>query len=74
MGNLWMTSKGEHIAVGAGVLDVGARRVLPGHLLRRSSVLSSLRPAADACLQRTAVAACSGEASCAARWPAAAWV
>jgi len=57
----------------AGVLDVGARRVLPGHLLRRSRVLSSLRPAAGACLQRTAVAACSGEARCAARRPAAAW-
>ena len=41
---------------------MGVRRVLPGHLLRRSRVLSSLRPAADAFLQRTAVTACSGEA------------
>ena len=48
-------------ATRAGALDVGARRVLPGHLLRRSAVLSSLHPAADAFLQRTAVTACSGE-------------
>eukprot|EP00887_Chlorella_sp_A99_P003174 scaffold9.g3174.t1 len=44
----------------AGLLDTGARRVLPGNLLRRSAVLSTLR-AGDAFQQRTAVTACSGE-------------
>ncbi|PRW60354.1 riboflavin kinase isoform B [Chlorella sorokiniana] len=47
----------------AGVLDVGARRVLPGHLLRRSQVLSTLRPSPDAFQQRVALTACTGETS-----------
>ena len=47
----------------AGVLDVGARRVLPGHLLRRSQVLSTLRPSPDLFQQRTALTARSGETS-----------
>lgn len=44
-----------------GVLDVGARRVLPGNLLRRSQVLSSLRLGAGDVLLRTAVTASTGE-------------
>ncbi|KAI7836203.1 hypothetical protein COHA_009928 [Chlorella ohadii] len=47
----------------AGVLDVGARRVLPGHLLRRSQVLSTLRPSPDAFQQRLSLTACTGETS-----------
>jgi hypothetical protein len=42
------------------VFDAAARRVLPGHLLRRSRILSSLRVGGQ-CLQRVAVTACSGE-------------
>lgn len=47
----------------AGVLDVGARRVLPGHLLRRSRVLSTLQPSPDTFQQRIALTACTGETS-----------
>ena len=39
----------------AGVLSVGARRVLPGHLLRRSQVLSSLPVGLGRFQQRVAV-------------------
>ncbi|GAB4816896.1 hypothetical protein N2152v2_003942 [Parachlorella kessleri] len=46
----------------SGVLDVGARRVLPGHLLRRSRVLSTLR-LGDSFQQRIALTACTGEES-----------
>ncbi|KAI8465577.1 MAG: hypothetical protein J3K34DRAFT_525237 [Monoraphidium minutum] len=44
----------------AGYVDAAARRVLPGHLLRRARVLSSLRVGGE-CLQRVAVTGCSGE-------------
>lgn len=43
------------------MLDVGARRVLPGHLLRRSRVLSTLRLGPGSFQQRTALTACTGE-------------
>lgn len=43
------------------VLDVAARRVLPGHLLRRSKVLSTLRLGPNESLVRTAITACTGE-------------
>ena len=46
-----------------GLLDVGSRRVLPGHLLRRSQVLSTLRPSPDTFQQRVALTACAGETS-----------
>lgn len=49
-------------AARAGVLDVGARRVLPGHLLRRSRVLSTLR-LGGSFQQRVALTACTGEES-----------
>lgn len=51
------------LAALAGVLDVGARRVLPGHLLRRSQVLSTLRPAPGLFQQRVSLTACTGETS-----------
>ncbi|KAL4447546.1 hypothetical protein ABPG75_004765 [Micractinium tetrahymenae] len=51
------------LAALAGVLDVGARRVLPGHLLRRSQVLSTLRPAPGVFQQRISLTACTGETS-----------
>ncbi len=41
--------------VSAAVLSVGARRVLPGHLLRRSQVLSSLPIGLSRFQQRVAV-------------------
>ena len=44
----------------AGLLDVGARRILPGHLLRRSRVLSTLR-LGSAFQQRISLTACTGE-------------
>lgn len=44
----------------AGFVDAAARRALPGHLLRRSRILSSIRIGPE-CLQRVAVTACSGE-------------
>ena len=48
----------------AGVLSVGARRVLPGHLLRRSQVLSSLPVGLSRFQQRVAVTgACMGQAA-----------
>ncbi|KAK9853892.1 hypothetical protein WJX84_009364 [Apatococcus fuscideae] len=49
------------LAYAAGMLDVGARRVLPGHLLRRSQVLSLLQIAPDKYLERISVTAGSGE-------------
>ena len=39
----------------AAVLSIGARRVLPGHLLRRSQVLSSLPIGLSRFQQRVAV-------------------
>ncbi len=51
------------LAALAGVLDVGARRVLPGHLLRRSQVLATLRPAPGVFQQRVSLTACTGETS-----------
>ena len=47
----------------ASVLDVGARRVLPGHLLRRSRVLSSLHIDSRTFQQRISLTARSGEVS-----------
>ncbi|GAX73985.1 hypothetical protein CEUSTIGMA_g1435.t1 [Chlamydomonas eustigma] len=44
----------------ASVLDVAARRTLPGHLLRRCRILSSI-PMGDTCVQRVAITAFSGE-------------
>ncbi len=41
-------------------MDAAARRVLPGHLLRRCRVLSSLA-LGDVCQQRVALTACTGE-------------
>jgi hypothetical protein len=49
------------LAQWASVLDVGARRVLPGHLLRRSTVLSTLHAVPSHYQQRVAVTACHGE-------------
>ncbi|KAG1666528.1 hypothetical protein FOA52_014425 [Chlamydomonas sp. UWO 241] len=46
----------------AHVLDAAARRTLPGHLLRRCRILSSVQLGGTA-LQRVAVTACSGEES-----------
>ncbi|KAK9817156.1 hypothetical protein WJX72_010503 [[Myrmecia] bisecta] len=43
------------------IFDVGARRVLPGHLLRRSQVLSSLQLGPGRYQQRIALTACTGE-------------
>ncbi|KIZ05942.1 hypothetical protein MNEG_2015 [Monoraphidium neglectum] len=51
----------------ADYVDAAARRVLPGHLLRRSRILSSLRVGSE-CLQRVAVTACSGEEIVLAWW------
>jgi len=45
----------------AHTFDVGARRVLPRHLLRRSMVLGSLRLGSDDFQQRIALTACTGE-------------
>jgi hypothetical protein len=42
-------------------MDTAARRVLPGHLLRRARVLSSL-PLGGSCLLRVSLTACTGEA------------
>ncbi|KAJ9507857.1 hypothetical protein QJQ45_021209 [Haematococcus lacustris] len=44
----------------AHVLDAAARRVLPGHLLRRCRILSSLQ-LGSTCMQRVALTACTGE-------------
>ncbi|PNW71870.1 hypothetical protein CHLRE_16g669600v5 [Chlamydomonas reinhardtii] len=41
-------------------MDTAARRVLPGHLLRRCRVLSSVA-LGDSCQQRVALTACTGE-------------
>jgi hypothetical protein len=49
------------LAALAAVLDVGARRVLPGHLLRRSQALSALALGPDRWAARTALTACTGE-------------
>ncbi|EIE24391.1 hypothetical protein COCSUDRAFT_61816 [Coccomyxa subellipsoidea C-169] len=43
------------------VLDAGARRVLPAHLLRRCQVLSSLQLGHGTFVQRTAITARAGE-------------
>ena len=51
------------LAALAGVLDVGARRVLPGHLLRRSRVRSSLQRGDECWQQRVELVACNGEES-----------
>jgi hypothetical protein len=45
------------------ILDIGARRVLPGHLLRRSRVLATLRLAPTEFQQRIALTAQTGEES-----------
>jgi hypothetical protein len=45
------------------ILDIGARRVLPGHLLRRSRVLGTLRLSDTNFQQRIALTAQSGEES-----------
>lgn len=42
------------------ILDTSARRVLPGNILRRCRVLSSLTLGED-CLQRVAITSCTGE-------------
>jgi hypothetical protein len=42
------------------IMDAAARRVLPGHLLRRCRVLSSLS-LGSSCVQRVALTACTGE-------------
>ncbi|KAK9837687.1 hypothetical protein WJX74_003001 [Apatococcus lobatus] len=66
IGNDFIREQGP-LAYAAGVLDVGARRVLPGHLLRRSQVLSLLQIAPDKYLERVSVTASSGE------WAVLAW-
>ncbi|KAG2435865.1 hypothetical protein HXX76_007060 [Chlamydomonas incerta] len=48
------------LAACSGVMDTAARRVLPGHLLRRCRVLSSVM-LGDTCQQRVALTACTGE-------------
>lgn len=48
------------------VMDAAARRVLPGHLLRRCQVLSSIQ-IGPSCIQRVLITACSGE-ECIFRW------
>lgn len=48
------------LATLAPLLSVGARRTLPGHLLRRSQILSSLR-SDTAYFLRTAITSCTGE-------------
>jgi hypothetical protein len=60
---LQVVEQGAPLAPLAGLLDVGARRVLPGHLLRRSQVLSTLRPSPTTFQQRVALTACTGETS-----------
>jgi hypothetical protein len=45
----------------ASIADVAARRALPGHLLRRSRILSVLRLPPDVCELRVKIAACTGE-------------
>ena len=45
------------------ILCVAARRILPGHLLRRSKVLSSFQQDNFSFQQRIAITACSGEES-----------
>lgn len=44
----------------ADFMDAAARRVLPGHLLRRCRVLSSIQ-LGSSCLQRVGITACTGE-------------
>jgi len=44
------------------IMDTASRRVLPGHLLRRCRILSSMQ-LGQVCQQRVALTACSGEES-----------
>jgi len=60
VGSQAVTESGP-LASCSGLMDVTARRVLPGHLLRRCQVLSAFRPSHLAYQTRTAVTGCTGE-------------
>ncbi|MEW5313964.1 MAG: hypothetical protein WDW38_005494 [Sanguina aurantia] len=59
VGGAWIYETGP-LAGCAYFLDTAARRVLPGHVLRRCRVLSSLH-IGSMCQQRVAITACTGE-------------
>eukprot|EP00884_Botryococcus_braunii_P003146 jgi/Botrbrau1/12832/Bobra.0045s0003.1 len=60
VGNMLIEERGP-LATCARYMCSGARRTLPGHLLRRSRVLSSLYLGPDSFQQRTGITACTGE-------------
>eukprot|EP00200_Dunaliella_tertiolecta_P012548 CAMPEP_0202376748 /NCGR_PEP_ID=MMETSP1127-20130417/7169_1 /ASSEMBLY_ACC=CAM_ASM_000462 /TAXON_ID=3047 /ORGANISM="Dunaliella tertiolecta, Strain CCMP1320" /LENGTH=299 /DNA_ID=CAMNT_0048974619 /DNA_START=396 /DNA_END=1296 /DNA_ORIENTATION=- len=61
VGHIFTEDNGP-LAEYAGSLDAAARRTLPGHLLRRCRILSSIR-LGNVCQQRVALTACSGAES-----------
>jgi len=61
-GNSQIQEQGPLASLNA-ILDIGARRVLPAHLLRRSRVLATLRVSSTDFQQRIALTAQTGEES-----------